>query len=152
MSLERILNAESVAIIGASKNETKRGYQTIRTLLDEKYEGKIYPVHPKETSVLNLKAYPRIETGLLHAYEVANQKKAEGYRVLINCSWGGPGFSNSERDVIQNAYQKNVIIIAAAGNNDDPNKTYAPPETPPAPTAGAQRVILFLKSNTESLV
>ena len=46
MSLDKILNAESVAIVGASKNETKRGYQTIRTLLDEKYEGKIYPVNP----------------------------------------------------------------------------------------------------------
>ncbi len=41
MSLEPILKAESVAIVGASRNETKRGYQTIRTLLDEKYEGRI---------------------------------------------------------------------------------------------------------------
>ena len=38
MSLDKILNAKSVAIIGASKDETKRGYQTIRTLLDERYE------------------------------------------------------------------------------------------------------------------
>ena len=57
MSLERIFNAESVAIIGASKNETKRGYQTIRTLLDEKYEGRIYPVNPKEKSILGFKCY-----------------------------------------------------------------------------------------------
>ena len=57
MSLERIFNAESVAIIGASKNETKRGYQAIRTLLDEKYEGKIYPVNPKEKSILGFKCY-----------------------------------------------------------------------------------------------
>ena len=55
MSLERILNAESVAIVGASKVETKRGYQAIRTLLDEKYEGVIYPVNPKEKSILGLK-------------------------------------------------------------------------------------------------
>lgn len=60
MSLERIFNAESVAIIGASKNETKRGYQTIRTLLDEKYEGKIYPVNPKEKSILGFKCYPSV--------------------------------------------------------------------------------------------
>lgn len=60
MSLERILNAESVAIIGASKNETKRGYQTIRTLLEEKYEGKIYPVNPKEKSILGFKCYPSV--------------------------------------------------------------------------------------------
>ena len=60
MSLERILNARSVAIIGASKNETKRGYQTIRTLLDGKYEGKIYPVNPKETSILGFKCYQNV--------------------------------------------------------------------------------------------
>ncbi|MDX2500352.1 MAG: acetate--CoA ligase family protein [Deltaproteobacteria bacterium] len=60
MSLEKILNAESVAIIGASKNETKRGYQTIKTLLDEKYEGKIYPVNPNEKSILGVKCYKKV--------------------------------------------------------------------------------------------
>ncbi|MEE4261531.1 MAG: acetate--CoA ligase family protein [Desulfobacteraceae bacterium] len=60
MSLEKILNAESVAIVGASKNETKRGFQTIRTLLDEKYEGKIYPVNPKEKSILGIKCYKKV--------------------------------------------------------------------------------------------
>ncbi len=60
MSLEKILNAESVAIVGASKDEKKRGYQTIRTLLEEKYEGRIYPVNPKEKSILGFKCYPRI--------------------------------------------------------------------------------------------
>jgi acetate---CoA ligase (ADP-forming) len=60
MTLERILNAESVAIIGASRNETKRGYQTIRTLLDEKYEGRIYPVNPKEKSVLGIECYQKV--------------------------------------------------------------------------------------------
>ena len=60
MTLEHILNAESVAIIGASKNETKRGYQAIRTLLEEKYEGSIYPVNPKERSILGFKCYPSV--------------------------------------------------------------------------------------------
>jgi len=60
MSLEKVLNAKSVAIIGASKDETKRGYQTIRTLLDERYEGNIYPVNPKEKSILGFKCYKNI--------------------------------------------------------------------------------------------
>ena len=60
MSLDRIFNAESVAIIGASKVETKRGFQAIKTLLDEKYEGKIYPVNPKEKSVLGFRCYPKV--------------------------------------------------------------------------------------------
>jgi len=60
MSLDKILNAKSVAIVGASKNETKRGYQAIRILLDEKFGGKIYPVNPKESSILGLKCYSKV--------------------------------------------------------------------------------------------
>ncbi len=60
MSLERVLNAGSVAIVGASKNETKRGYQAIRTLLSENYAGKIFPVNPKEKSILGLMCYPKV--------------------------------------------------------------------------------------------
>lgn len=60
MSLERVLNASSVAVVGASRTETKRGYQAIKTLLQEGYEGTIYPVNPKEERVLGLKCYPRV--------------------------------------------------------------------------------------------
>jgi len=60
MTLEHVLNARSVAVIGASKVPTKRGYQTIRTLLDEHYEGAIYPVNPKEKSILGLPCYPAV--------------------------------------------------------------------------------------------
>lgn len=60
MGLEKLLNAESVAIIGASRTETKRGYQAIRTLMEEKYEGRIYPVNPNEKKILGFKCYPSI--------------------------------------------------------------------------------------------
>jgi acyl-CoA synthetase (NDP forming) len=58
--LENVMNAASVAIVGASRNETKRGYQAIRTLREEGYEGEIYPVNPRETVVLGLKCYPSV--------------------------------------------------------------------------------------------
>ena len=60
MSLDRIFKAESVAIIGASKDETKQGYQAIVALLDEKYAGRIYPVNPKEKTILGLKCYKSV--------------------------------------------------------------------------------------------
>jgi acetate---CoA ligase (ADP-forming) len=60
MSLERVLNAQSVAIVGASKDKTKRGFQAIKTLLDEKFDGPIYPINPKENSILGLKCYASI--------------------------------------------------------------------------------------------
>ena len=60
MSLEKILNAEAVAIIGASKNETKRGFQAIKILLDQKYMGRILPVNPKESRIQGLKCYQNV--------------------------------------------------------------------------------------------
>ena len=60
MELERILKAGSVAVVGASRNPTKRGYQAIRTLLEEGYQGRIYPVNPKESEILGLKCYPKV--------------------------------------------------------------------------------------------
>ncbi len=60
MSLENVLNARSVAVVGASKVPTKRGYQTIRTLLDEGYEGAIYPVNPKERRIMGLNCYSTV--------------------------------------------------------------------------------------------
>jgi acetyltransferase len=60
MSLKPVLDAQSVAIVGASKVETKRGFQAIRTLLNEKFGGAIYPVNPKEKSILGLTCYPSV--------------------------------------------------------------------------------------------
>ena len=58
--LDKVLNAKSVAIIGASKSKIKRGYQAIKTLKADGYEGEIYPVNPKEDMILGLKCYPDI--------------------------------------------------------------------------------------------
>jgi acetyltransferase len=58
--LDKVLNAKSVAIIGASKNKTKRGYQAIKTLLADGFEGEIYPVNPKEDKILGLACYKDI--------------------------------------------------------------------------------------------
>ncbi len=57
MNLDRILKAESIAIIGASKDETKQGHQVLAALLDENFEGPVYPVNPGEKTVLGLKCY-----------------------------------------------------------------------------------------------
>ncbi len=60
MSLDRLFNAESVAVVGASRQPTKRGYQAIRTLQEEKFAGTIYPVNPKEKNILGLPCYPSV--------------------------------------------------------------------------------------------
>ncbi len=57
MTLDRVMHPRSVAIIGASKNETKRGFQAIRTLMTSRFDGDIFPVNPNENHILGLRCY-----------------------------------------------------------------------------------------------
>ena len=60
MDLDRILNATSIAVVGASKTKTKRGFQAIKILLEERFEGSIYPVNPNQKSILGLPCYKQV--------------------------------------------------------------------------------------------
>src|SRR5687767_15964765 len=52
--LAAILNPRAVAIIGASRDATKRGHQIVRALIDSGYRGAIHPVHPAGGELLGL--------------------------------------------------------------------------------------------------
>ncbi len=60
MSLEKVLNARSVAVIGASRDDKKRGFHAVRALIEGKYEGSIYPINPHEEIILGLKCHRSI--------------------------------------------------------------------------------------------
>jgi acetyltransferase len=60
MSLEKILNARSVAVVGASRDERKRGFQAIRALQEAKYEGAIFPINPREETILGLRCFKTV--------------------------------------------------------------------------------------------
>ena len=53
-ALSHIFEPRSVAIVGASSNPRKRGYQAVRALLDAGYSGEIYPVNPAAGELLGL--------------------------------------------------------------------------------------------------
>jgi acyl-CoA synthetase (NDP forming) len=55
--LYRIANPKSIAFFGASNNVTSMGTSLLNSVLDLGFEGEIYPIHPKENRVQNLKAY-----------------------------------------------------------------------------------------------
>ena len=57
-SLDHFFNAESVAVIGASKDPGKAGNQILKNMLAVGYQGKIYPVHPTVEKIFDLKCYP----------------------------------------------------------------------------------------------
>ena len=59
--LYRIANPKSMAFFGASNNMGAMGTNLLLSMLGIGYEGKIYPVHPREEQVRNLKAYRSVE-------------------------------------------------------------------------------------------
>ena len=59
-SLNNLLQPKSVAIVGASAQPGKIGYTVIENLLKGGYQGKIYPINPTASEILNLPVFPNI--------------------------------------------------------------------------------------------
>ncbi|WP_095090433.1 acetate--CoA ligase family protein [Mesorhizobium sophorae] len=60
--LLNILSPDSIAIIGASKNPAKRGYRSLRKLLDDGYAGAIYPINPNESEICGIRCLPDLSS------------------------------------------------------------------------------------------
>lgn len=59
-SLKTLLNPRSVAVIGASEDQTKFGGRLYKTLLQHRYGGEVYPINPARDTLFGLKAYADI--------------------------------------------------------------------------------------------
>ena len=59
--LAKFVEPESVAIVGASSNPLRINYHLVANLLNLDFQGRIYPVHPKEKEILGLRAYPSVK-------------------------------------------------------------------------------------------
>ncbi len=60
--LERMLYPRSVAVIGASRNPAKRGFQAISALLESGYDLPIYPVNPAGGTILGIPVFKSIQS------------------------------------------------------------------------------------------
>ena len=59
--LDLILNPSTIAIAGASTDESKRGYIALNRLLESSYEGSVYPVNPSyEGEILGRPVFPSV--------------------------------------------------------------------------------------------
>ncbi len=61
MSMEKLFNPESVAVIGASSTKGKVGYSVLNNIKKDGYKGKIYPINPKADEILGFKAYKSVK-------------------------------------------------------------------------------------------
>ena len=59
-TLDDLLNPRSIAIVGASDDPTRIGGRPLRHMINQKFEGGIYPVNPRRDTVQGLRAYPTL--------------------------------------------------------------------------------------------
>lgn len=60
---------------------------------------------------------------IYYGYEGINYAALTGARV-ISCSWGGPGGSQYEQDIINDATDRGALVVAAAGNESSSSFHY----------------------------
>ena len=59
-SLKYIFEPRSVAVIGASPTVGKVGYAIFSNILQSGFQGSVYPVNPKYSNILSVRAYRNI--------------------------------------------------------------------------------------------
>ncbi|MFQ6053887.1 MAG: acetate--CoA ligase family protein [Candidatus Bathyarchaeia archaeon] len=59
-ALDRILMPESIAVVGASKDPFKWGHMLLSAIMKGGFEGRIYPINPRETEIEGLPCYPTV--------------------------------------------------------------------------------------------
>jgi acetyl coenzyme A synthetase (ADP forming)-like protein len=59
--MSRIMQPDSVAVIGASAEDGKIGNSVMKNLINGGYQGKIYPIHPKADEIMGRKAYRSVK-------------------------------------------------------------------------------------------
>lgn len=58
--LQHLFTPRSIAIVGASNDRTKRGYQAIASLQRDGFQGKLYAINKKEKEILGLPVFPSV--------------------------------------------------------------------------------------------
>jgi acetyl coenzyme A synthetase (ADP forming)-like protein len=60
-AMNRIMQPDAIAVIGASPEDGKIGNSVMKNLINGGYQGAIYPIHPKVPEVLGKRAYKSVK-------------------------------------------------------------------------------------------
>jgi len=61
-TLGQLLRPGSIAVVGASEDQTKFGGRLLRMLLRHDFPGEVFPVNPSRDTLFGLKSYPGLES------------------------------------------------------------------------------------------
>ena len=100
-SMESFFTPESVALVGASATPGKIGNSVLVALGKQDYKGKVYPINPKQESILGIKCYPSLD---------AINEKIDLVVVCIDLAECGPIMKTCANKGIHN-----VVIVSGGG-------------------------------------
>lgn len=126
-SLKYILEPKSVAVIGASRIAGKVGTAIFSNILQSNFNGAVYPVNPKYSNVMSVKAYKDIlaipdviETAVIcvpsnAVIDVIKQCAEKGIKGIVLITAGfkeiGAAGKKLEEEIIAIANHHNIVLI-----------------------------------------
>ncbi|MCF6156154.1 MAG: CoA-binding protein [Candidatus Brocadia sp.] len=125
--LEHFFSPGTVAVIGASREEGKVGYDLLKNLVTYGYKGKVYPVNPYADNILGIKTYTSLKeiSGTIdlavvvvpapHVLKVIDECSAKGIDSIIVISAGfkesGIDGASRERELHQKIKQHSIRML-----------------------------------------
>ena len=87
--LDEVLHPRAIAVVGASNN-TMRGPSFVTSLQDIGFKGQIYPVNPKYSEIMGMKAYPTVRDipGVVD-YVISSVPASQVLGMLEDCAQKG---------------------------------------------------------------
>jgi acyl-CoA synthetase (NDP forming) len=124
-AMNRIMQPNAVAVIGASPEDGKIGNSVMKNLINGGYQGQIYPIHPKAPEVLGKKAYRSVKDVpaqidvagfaipaplVAGAIKECGEKKIPG-AVLIPSGFAETGNVTLQEEIVKVAREYNVRLM-----------------------------------------
>lgn len=144
-ALTKLLQPKTVAVVGASATPGKIGYTVIDNLIKGGYQGKIYPINPTATEILNLPVFPTISSvpgdidlavitvPVKVVSQVVEECGQKGIKALsvITSGFSEVGRKDLEDDLINIAHKYGMCvlgpnIVGTLSNSDKLNASFAP--------------------------
>lgn len=129
MSLDIFYYPKSIAIIGASNNPNKAGYQVANNMLRLNFEGKVYFVNPKEDIIQGKKAYKSLleieepvdlieitipAKGVVEVFRQAEQRGDVRGAIVMASGFSETGIPENiamEKEMLEIAKRANIRVI-----------------------------------------
>ncbi len=125
MNIQSLFEPKSIAVVGASTEVGSVGNDIVKNLVEQKYQGRIYPVNPKTDVLYSLRCYPNlaaieadIECVIIAVPakvvpQILREAVSKGVRaaMVISAGFGEVGNTELEEDIARIAREGDMALL-----------------------------------------